>query len=290
MNEQVSDETVLSAAPQEHLHLDSDAIKRIGDLSVASAAIRQAGRAVLLITPKDFSHTDVTKVIEAANPYPNRKAGTQQLGDLASFNEYVKAQGQAHRTVIYADPETRTLTAIFNEHEDLLPNSVAGWRDFRAVYTAELSREFSSWYKNNKQPKEQEEFAVFIEDNIADVVEPAGDTLLKIALTLQAKSDINFSSSKRLDNGQVQLAYTETINATAGDGSIEIPREFAIGCRLFKNGEGYKVKARLKYRLGGGRVKFWYELDRAENAIEDAFKAYVEKARETQFPVLIGKP
>jgi uncharacterized protein YfdQ (DUF2303 family) len=114
--------------------------------------------------------------------------------------------------------------------------------------------------------------------------------LLAIALTLQATTAANFESSRRLDNGQVQIAYTETIEARAGIGSIEIPREFAIGCRLFKNGAGYKVKARLKYRLGGGKIKFWYELDRPENAIEDAFVAYVEKAKEPTFPVLIGKP
>lgn len=71
---------------------------------------------------------------------------------------------------------------------------------------------------------------------------------------------------------------------------IEIPREFKIGVRLFKNGEGYKLRARLKYRLAGGKVKFWYELDRPENAIEDAFQAYIDHARENGFTVLIGKP
>jgi hypothetical protein len=50
------------------------------------------------------------------------------------------------------------------------------------------------------------------------------------------------------------------------------------------------VRARLKYRLGAGKVKFWYELDRAENAIEDAFKAYVEQARASGYQVLIGRP
>jgi uncharacterized protein YfdQ (DUF2303 family) len=97
-------------------------------------------------------------------------------------------------------------------------------------------------------------------------------------------------SSRRLDNGQVQFAYSETIDARASEGSVEIPREFVIGVRLFKNGDGYKVRARLKYRLNAGKLKFWYELDRAENAIEDAFKAYVERAREAGFAVLIGKP
>ena len=181
------------------------------------------------------------------------------------------------------------LTAVFNDH-GFPSDPQPGWRDFRATYKAELSREFDIWLKNNKQVKEQEDFAVFLEDNIADIAEPSGDILLAIALTLQAKTEVSFNTSRRLDNGQVQITYTENIDARAGNGSIEIPREFAIGCRLFKNGDGYKIRARLKYRLGGGKVKFWYELDRPENVIEDAFKAYLDVARETGYTVLIGKP
>ena len=90
---------------------------------------------------------------------------------------------------------------------------------------------------------------------------------------MQAKTEANFSSSRRLDNGQVQLAYTETIDARAGSGQIEIPREFSIGVRLFKNGTGYKLRARLKYRLGAGKVRFWYELDRPQQAIDNAARA-----------------
>lgn len=291
MTEQLAAEAVCAGFTEEHVHVDSSVITRIGALSRAAAAIQVHGNSVHLITPEGFKHQDITKQVEATNANPYRKSGVQHLGDIDSFNAYVKAQGNPLRTVIYADPEARTLTAVFNDHEEAdATASTAGWRDFRAVYNAELSREFSTWFKNNKQPKEQEDFAVFIEDNIADVMEPSGDTLLQIALTLQAKTEVNFNSSRRLDNGQVQLTYTENIDARAGAGNIDIPREFAIGCRLFKNGDGYKVRARLKYRLGGGKVKFWYELDRPENVIEDAFKAYVEKAKETQFPVLIGKP
>jgi hypothetical protein len=89
----------------------------------------------------------------------------------------------------------------------------------------------------------------------------------------------------------VQLGYTEVIDAKAGaDGALTIPREFTLGLRLFKNGGGYALKARLKYRLGGGNVKFWYELDRPERAIEDAFNGYIEQVKtESGYSVLIGQ-
>lgn len=275
----------------EHLHIDQSAIDKIGELTAAAAAIHVEDNSFHLVVPAGFTHKEITDLVEKANPNPNRKRGTVALSDIDSFNTYVSGQGNPVHTLIYADPDARTLTAVMNDHEDSdAAGSAAGWRDFRAIYTAELSREFSNWFKNNKQMKEQEDFAVFVEDNIADVVEPSGEVLLAIALTLQAKTEVNFNSSRRLDNGQVQLTYSENIDARAGTGLIDIPREFAIGLRLFKNGEGYKVKARLKYRLGAGKVKFFYELDRPENVIEDAFKAYVDKARETGITVLIGKP
>ena len=144
----------------------------------------------------------------------------------------------------------------------------------------------------NKDQFGQTELAEFIEDNMADITAPAATALLEMATTIQAKTDINFSSAKRLQNGQVQLQYTENIDARAGaNGAMEIPKEFTLGLRIFKNGAGYKVHARLKYRLHGGAIKFWYELDRVERVIEDAFSGYVATLREQSgYVVLLGTP
>lgn len=274
---------------QEHLDIGESAIKQLGALTVAAANVRSIGDAHFLILPPDYKHVDVTKAIEGALPAPHRKSGTVVLSDVGSFLQYVHDQADEDECYIYAHPDTRTLVAVLNDHNQGI-SGVPGWRDFRVSYTAELSREFASWHKNDRKVMEQEEFAVFLEDNVADISEPAGETMLQVALTLQAKTEVAFSSHRRLDNGQVQLSYTENIDARAGAGDVMIPREFALGLRLFKGGDGYRVRARLKYRLGAGKVKFWYELDRVENAIEDAFEAYVDKARESGFTVLIGRP
>jgi len=266
----------------------ADAIEKIGAMSLAAATVQEVGAASYLVIPEHYKHIDLTGAIERAAATPSRKTGTVHLSDIASFNVFVADQGEPGKVYIYADPDARTLTGVLNDH--VHGDEEAGWRDHRAVFKAELSREFNTWMGMNKKPMEQEDFAIFLEDNIADVVEPSGEALLQVALTLQAKTEVSFSSHKRLDNGQVQFTYNETIDARAGTGLIEIPREFTIGARLFKNGDGYKVRARLKYRLLSGKVKFWYELDRAENAIEDAFQAYIDQARENGFTVLIGKP
>lgn len=273
----------------QHTHVDSSLIETVGALTVAASAIQEENGSYHLVVPEGFTHIDITKAVQAAAEAPARKSGTVALSSVESFVSYVKDQGVSARSYIYADPDARTLTAVLNDNEAFSPES--GWRDFRAVFKLELSREFANWMSSNGKQMEQEAFAIFLEDNIADIAEPSGEMLMAVALTLQAKTEVNFSSHRRLDNGQVQLAYSEALSATAGgDGSIEIPREFALGLRLFKQGQGYKIKARLKYRLGGGKVKFWYELDRADNAVEDAFADYVAAARESGFTVLMGKP
>lgn len=270
----------------DQVHITADTIDRITELAHASVATQTVGDITFALVPQNYKREDLTDAIEKAQLAPNRKKGTVALTSIDSFLQYIADQNQAATAYIYANPEAQTLTAVFNDNKE----NTIGWRDHRATFKAELSREFTNWMHNNKQSKNQEDFAIFLEDNIADIVEPSGEVLLSVATSLQAKTEVNFSSAKRLDNGQVQFTYTENLDARAANGTLEIPREFALGIRIFKNGHGYKVKARLKYRLHSQQLKFWYELDRPENVIETAFKESIEKAQTSGYTVLFGSP
>ena len=270
----------------------SEIIAAAGTLNFLAAAAldsHQVGENHYVILPSGCKREDITDAVEKAQATPNRKRGQVRMKDLDSLLAYCKDQAASGTAYLYADPDMRTITAIFNDQRELLN---AGWRDHRAEFKAEFTPEFSKWIAKDKLQISQGDFAEFIEDNFADITEPAAHVMLEMATTIQAKTDINFSSAKRLQNGQVQLQYTETIDARAGaNGALEIPKEFALGLRIFKNGEGYKLKARLKYRLHSGTVKFWYELDRPERAVEDAFGGYVETLREQSgYCVLLGTP
>lgn len=116
---------------------------------------------------------------------------------------------------------------------------------------------------------------------------------MNTATTISATTGIHFASARRLQDGQVQLTYNEAIDAKAGgaNGDIKIPKTFTLGLRIFRNGEGYRLTARLKYRLHTGAIKFWYELERPERTIDDAFSGYVAQLREqTGYAVLLGTP
>lgn len=255
-------------------------------LTAAGLNAEKVDGAYFVNVPPSYTHKDITEAVEKAAPTPTRKRGTVQLADVDSLIAYAQDQQAALEGYIYADIDARTLCAVFNDQK-----AAAGWRDHRAQFTAEFTPEFKLWQKNNRQPMGQSEFAEFIEDNIADLQGTEGTNLLAVATTIQASTGIAFSSARRLQDGQTQLTYNETIDAKAGaDGALKIPQVFELGLRIFKNGIGYKLKARLKYRLAGGSVKFWYELDRPERAIEDAFGDYVATVREKSgYQVLVGK-
>ncbi|MDP9965115.1 uncharacterized protein YfdQ (DUF2303 family) [Variovorax paradoxus] len=248
-----------------------------------------------LVVPPQFQHIDLTSKIEQAQIVPNRLRGTIALGSLESLLTYLADQNAQATGYVYADPDARTITAVFNDTK-----AGPGWRDHRAVFAAVLTPEAKRWLDKDGEVFSQTEFAEFIEDNMADLHGDDADKLLTVATTIAASSGINFSSAKRLQDGQTQLTYVETVNATAGESGLSIPKTFTLGLRLFKNGGGYKLTARLKYRLNSGAVKFHYELERPENAIEDAFTGYVEQVRSATvntaegpaalgYTVLIGK-
>ncbi|MBB3642582.1 DUF2303 family protein [Variovorax atrisoli] len=255
--------------------LESLAVEEVARLATAGLEPKRVANTVHLVVPERYKHVDITELVRRAELAPQRKSGTVQLGDLNSLLQYMADQGAQELGYVYADPERRTITAVFNDQK-----AGPGWRDHRAEYTAALTPEAKRWLDNDGKELAQMEFAEFVEDNLADLNGTEGETLLSVATTIVASTGISFSSARRLDNGQTQLLYSENIDARAGEnGALVIPKTFTLGLRLFKNGEGYKLTARLKYRLHGQAVKFRYELDRPEKALEDAFAGYVEQVR-----------
>lgn len=280
--------------------IDQTTAKLIAELATAGLEpIESGAHATHLRLPPGYQLQDISAAIEKTQAEPNRLRGEITLCSLESLIQAINDQATSTKGAdddaathgyIYANPDNLTITAVFNDQRGARP----GWRDHRASFRAELTPEFQQWLGRNGHTKAmtQGEFAEFIEDNIADIAGNDASLLLEVATTIQAKSDITFSSAKRLQDGQTQLGYNEVINATAGAaGALTIPKDFTLGLRIFKNGAAYAIKARLKYRLGGAAVKFWYELDRPQRAIEDAFGGYVDLVREkTTLAVLIGKP
>lgn len=292
----MNDTSTTANAVAGHLDAPAEAISIAAQLFDRTAATlapemitrSNSSESAFITTPVGYTLHNITEQLERAEGQPSRMRGNVTLRSIDSMISLCDRLAD-ESSVIYANADTGVITAVFNDHKE--PGS-PGWRDHRATFKAERTPEFEAWLRRDKQPFDQVAFAEFVEAHIADIADPqAASVLLTVATTIQAKTGINFGSARRLDNGQAQITYHETIDAKAGAaGDITIPTTFALGLRVFKGDTaGIKFNARLKYRLASGAVKFFYELDRPERVIEQAFADYLDRLREgTQLLVVQG--
>lgn len=149
--------------------------------------------------------------------------------------------------------------------------------NFRVNHTTE----FLKVKENSGRKMSQMDFALFLEDVMPYVNQPAAAELYEIVNTLQAKTDIDFKSGTRTDNGQVSLTYNENIQASAGrQGNLNIPEQIVFGIQVHRGGEHYALPARFRYRIKDGSIALWYDLDQLEKAVEKSMEDTVTYIRE----------
>jgi uncharacterized protein YfdQ (DUF2303 family) len=134
---------------------------------------------------------------------------------------------------------------------------------------------------------DQGDFAQFLEDNIPDIAEPAGALIVEIARTLEAKTDVQFESHIRADNGSHRFVFNESVVGSAGRGEFSIPSEFTLVLQPFEGSNKYQMKARFRYRITAKALKLWFDLVRMEDVLKLAFEEEQEKIGEATENVLI---
>lgn len=256
--------------------------KLAADLAAKQQVVQYINGVPVLVLPTDLS----VKTFEHTLAAPIRKAGTITLNDAESFIAVVVDQ-QTEDTRLFSTISPPTFTAVFNHHA-----AGAGWGDHKAKYNAPLAPEWTAWTGVDGQKLNQVQIAQFIENNLVDVVEPDGATLLEICRTLEAKKKVTFASSIRLSDGNNQFTFNEEVSGSAQQGQLQIPEQFVIGVPVFENGEKWRVDVRLRYRIeDGGRLVMWVELVRPHKVIEEAVKELRTKIAEgTGLAILNGTP
>lgn len=208
---------------------------------------------------------------------PQRSTGTVQVYDADSFAAAVSQRAEAAETVLYVDAAANQLTAVLNDDIDGTP----GFRDYRVVLCLRPTPEWQAWFQG-KGLGDQERFAKRIEDGEREIETPPAAEMLTLAQTFHAAKDVRFKSGHRLQDGQHQLQWEETINATAGAaGSAKIPETFTLALAPFVGSAIYRVYARLRYRIvskgeRAGELSIGYELVRPEDIMSEAFTAVAD--------------
>lgn len=211
--------------------------------------------------------------------FPPWRAGTVKLTDTASFLEYWRRQS-LKVSYIYGSMVPAQFLAVLNEHAALRP----GWRDHRALYTLQHSDEWVTWIgRNGKAFDGNEAFAVWLEENLLDILSPDPAQFMGIALNMRIRSGQVFGKRVSLKDGAINLEYHNTVDGSGGSSptgeNLAIPEKFEISIPVFRGLDSprYTVEARFRYRLNGGALSLRYDLVRPAKVVEAAFKAMLEE-------------
>lgn len=213
--------------------------------------------------------------LEAYLPTPVYAKAAVTARTVQSLIDYTERH-KTDATAIFADVETGRVLSVI----DYIPADNSGaHKTQRCTYDAPFSEEWKRWTGISGKQQSQEAFALFIEENRADVVTPDGATILELAKTLDAKKKVTFKSGIRLDDGSVTLDYTDETVASGGgiSGKIPIPSEIELGLPVFFGGDRYKVTAFFRYRIIEGKLVMWVDLHRIKHIRDAAFSDIVAK-------------
>ncbi|MGH3587671.1 MAG: DUF2303 family protein [Pseudonocardia sp.] len=246
---------------------DIDNVQTIVNTAVRSTAPAELepGRIYAFNTPTGVHKLDLTGPEHTG--IPSRKSGTTVVRDTASWLTYWAKHADADSEV-YADAETRTVTAVLDAH-------TAGGPRFgghRLALQLRLTDAWSAWRQHDGQLLPQASFAEHLEDHLPELLEPDAATMLEIAQSFQATTKAEFTSGVRLQSGERQFVFKEEARASAGrKGELTIPETFIVGLVPFEGAQGYRLTARLRYRIHDGQLRIGYKLERPMDVLTEAF-------------------
>jgi uncharacterized protein YfdQ (DUF2303 family) len=267
-----------------------------------------------VVIARDQRIESLKPIIDAFAKKPERRRGTVTLTTEDAFVSFVE-RFAGDNTIIFAkrDLKAPALTAVFDYHPATGKVEDAAFTQFRARYPFPLSKEWQRWLTQNDQAMEATAFAVFVEDNLLDVVAigtaPEDEDLKTFAaavggrfaspsqlLDMSRSLQINVASSVKhaitLASGEISVAYNEQHQDGAGK-PISVPNLFAIGIPIFEAGPRYRIPVRLRYRVNAGRITWSYSLVKPEASFDHAFTEAAERVANeegTGLPLFYGEP
>lgn len=263
-------EAVIAAA---RLSDEAKLIKSVGSLEFWS--IPTANGQVL-------QKLDIETTLEA----PKRARGVVEVFDAASFSALLDANQDAGSITVYVnrDAASPAIVAVMNGNGSGGP----GWGDFRVQIAFRATPQWKKWKAIDGQMMLQAAFAEFIEDNLEDVADPAGATMLEIATYLQTTRTTNFKSGVRLSSGAVQFRHEQSDDAKVGAGLIEVPETITLALAPVFGLPPYRIPARFRYRLTEGRLTLGVKMQRIDDLMATIVNEMVHGAPATESRVPVS--
>lgn len=237
---------------------------------------------------------------------PERKRGTAKLATLQSFIDLTNRHKDDH-SVIFAVAEwpTPSLTAIINYNQS--GDGAARFGDHRFVYPFPLTDEFKAWAGKYGTKMTQGEFAAFIEERVFELADPTpaeADQFEKILRTnfaspsrmmelsrgLQVNVESVAKSGVTLQSGEGEIQFVEEHRDQKGEKLI-VPGLFMISLPAFIGGDPVRIPVRLRYRVSGGAITWFYQMYRWKEFLRERVIADLDLAeKHTSLPTFEGSP
>lgn len=244
--------------------------------------------ALAVVVPNGYQVASLRVDGDEYRDYPRHKAGAPVVYDAASFALYWTKHHQEGESELYADYVQGRIVGVLDAHGDTL----AGWKKHTVTLALQKNPAWDTWKALSGKLLAQTQFAEYLEQLVADVVEPDGATMLEVATTLSAtRSAVYDAKATRLDNGDRRFSFDETTTARAGAGrgQIDIPSKFVILAQPFIGGPTTRVEALLRYRVGDAGLQLGLVLVRPDDAVRTVFDAVVTELEDAiQAPVMRG--
>jgi uncharacterized protein YfdQ (DUF2303 family) len=246
------------------------------------------------------SLVSVRRLVDEWRERPARRSGRIVAHDIASFVALVN-RDSGENSVIFADAGERPkLVAVLNFHAAGHGGEPAFCDDV-IEYPFPLSDEWEAWVGSNGEAKKkgQAAFAEFIEDRLFDIGEPGaagniakawaeklGVSLAGPNALMQVPKGLSVRVEETVRNvinrGTGEVSFVFTTEHKDGDGlndTVKVPSAFHIRIPILRGEVTYSIPVRLRYRAGGGKISWFYEMHRPELFLLDAVNDAIARVR-----------
>lgn len=197
--------------------------------------------------------------------------------EAKSYSEYIN-KFKLEDTAIFSDAERGTMKCVIDYHGkeqaahcgqviNFLPAKSDQWKAWRNI--------------TDMGTLSQRQFLEFIQENMEDITDPDGATLMDMAANFQGIKKAKFKSGMRLSDNTVQMQWEEEVKEGDGEkGQISFPTELTVGLPVYQGDIAYKMKVFLYYSIDDGQLIFSLKRHRSSSILKDAMAELAKQVEE----------
>lgn len=268
--------------------------------------------ALFAVLPEGKRIQSLKPILDEFLDKPERVVGVATLNDERSFIEHVvQFKNDTTRVFAFSDFPKASFTAVYDYHavDNGSRGSLPNWQQHRAVWQLQMSKEWLAWNASAGQAMSQQTFAEFLDLRVPDVYWGAEQSeytkllistldlklaspssLIALSRNLAINVETRVKHMQTLSSGEMSLVYDEQHKDGEGQ-PIKIPNAFLISIPVIRGGPPYQILVRLRYRVAGQKVSWFFDLHRIDVVFDAAINEISARVVEaTGCTVFLGAP